>query len=329
MVKQIIISDYGVKIRYRNGVFIIESRNNREEINPIEIEQVIIATSGVWLSSKVVRKMIEYGIDLVFLDQRGYPLGRLYPPYINKTVYTRREQYLSHNDPRATYIVKEIVYAKIANQAGLLKRYYHITRISLLRDSYREIKAILEKIYSVEGVLEDIRDKLRQYEARAAQIYWSTYAELLPRDLGFESRDQDREDPVNISLNYGYGILYSECWKALVLAGLDPYAGYMHVDRSGKPVLVYDFIEQFRFIVDYVLVKLFRRGWKPVILNGFIEYGSRSKIILAINNFLDKTMTRRYGEKPLSLRQAIKKNAFQLASFLRNEAIYRGFIWEW
>jgi len=329
MVKSVIITDHGVRIRFRQGAFIIESRNGRQTLNPVEVEQVVIATGSVWLSSKVVRKMIEYGIDLVFLDSRGKPLGRVYPPYINKTVYTRREQYLAYHDPRSEYIVKEIVYAKIANQAGLLKRYYHNTRIIELRNAYEEIREILGKIHDVNGPLKDIRDQLRQYEARAAQIYWPSYALLLPRDLGFESRDQDGDDPVNIALNYGYGILYSECWKALVLAGLDPYAGYMHVDRSGKPVLVFDFIEQFRFIVDYTLLKLFRRGWRPELVNGFIEYGSRSKIIVAINEFLDHTTTQRYGEKPLTLRQAIKKNAFQLAGFLRNEQVYRGFIWEW
>ena len=132
-----------------------------------------------------------------------------------------------------------------------------------------------------------------------------------------------------MSLNYGYGILYSECWKALVLAGLDPYAGYMHVDRSGKPVLVFDFIEQYRFIVDYTLLKLFRRGWRPELVNGFIEYGSRAKIASQVIEFMEKNKTRRYGEQPLTLRQALKKNAFQLAGFLRGEQVFKGFVWEW
>jgi len=330
MGKTIIVCDYGVRIRYRRGVFIIVHKNGREELNPVEIEQVIIATSGVWLSSKVVRKMIEFGIDLVFLDSKGNPIGRVYPPFINKTVETRREQYSSISDYRGIYVMKEIVYAKIANQAGLLKRYYQNTRIPELKNAYMDIQSFLNQVYLINGSLDEIRDKLRSLEARAAQIYWSHYALLTPRELGFESRDQDGEDPVNMSLNYGYGVLYSECWKALVLAGLDPYAGYMHVDRSGKPTLVFDFIEQFRFIVDYTLLKLFRYGWKPQILNGFIEYSSRAKIASSITEFMEKERTMRFTEnKPLTLRQAIKKNAFQLAAFLRREEVFKGFVWEW
>jgi len=329
MVKSIIISDHGVRMRYRNGSLIIESRKGRETLNPVEIEQIIVMTGGVWLSSKVIRKIMEYGIDLVFMDSRGQPLGRVYPPFINKTVDTRREQYLSTMDVRGEHIVKTIVYAKIANQAGLLKRYYNTTRIDDLKSSIKELSNILNMVEEINQPLSEARDKYRQYEARAAQIYWSTYSLLVPRELGFNSRDQDSEDPVNMSLNYGYGILYNECWKALVLAGLDPYAGYLHVDKSGKPVLVFDFIEQFRFIVDYALLKLFRYGFKPEIVNGFIEYGSRAKIASAIINFLENEKTWRFGESPCSLRQALKKSAFQLAGFLRGEVLFKGFIWEW
>jgi len=328
--KTVVISDYGVRIRFRRGVFIVEHRGGREELNPLEVEQVVVATGGVWLSSKVVRKMIEYGVDLVFLDSKGRPIGRVYPPFINKTVETRREQYASIHDHRGVHVVREIVYAKIANQAGLLKRYYHNTRIPELKKAYEDMQAVLKQVYEVEGSLDELRDKLRLLEARAAQIYWPHYAMLLPRELGFESRDQDGEDPVNMSLNYGYGVLYSECWKALVLAGLDPYAGYMHVDRSGKPTLVFDFIEQFRFTVDYTLLKLFRYGWRPQVVNGFIEYSSRAKIATSVMEFLEKENTMRFSErKPLTLRQAIKRSAFQLAAFLRNEELFKGFIWEW
>ncbi|MGI6604033.1 MAG: CRISPR-associated endonuclease Cas1 [bacterium] len=52
--------------------------------------------------------------------------------------------------------------------------------------------------------------------------------------------------PTNACLNYGYGILYQQCETALILAGLDIFAGFLHVDRPGKTSLVYDFMEEFR-----------------------------------------------------------------------------------
>ncbi len=327
--KQVIVAGYGVKIRFRNGVFRIESKESVEELNPIDIEQVLIVSSGVSLSSKVVRKMIEYGIDLVFLDSRGLPIGRVYPVYINKTVDTRRAQYLAYYSGASIDIVKEIVYAKISNQAGLVKRYYYYTRDKLLRKDYEKLIDIRERVVDVNGDLNEVREVLRQLEAEAARIYWGSYASLVPRELGFEGRDQDSVDPVNMALNYGYGILYSECWKSLVLAGLDPYAGYLHVDRSGKPTLVFDYIEQFRFIVDYSILQLLRRKWKPMVNNGLLDYESRSRIIKAVNNFMDNQVSRACTGNPLTIRQVLKRKAFELASTLRGEMIYKGFIWEW
>lgn len=134
---------------------------------------------------------------------------------------------------------------------------------------------------------------------------------------------------MNTSLNYAYGILYGESWKALVLAGLDPYAGFMHTDRSGKPVLVFDFIEMFRFIADSTLLAMYRHGWKPRVLNGLLDYESRARIVESILKTLENTKTRYVDETPITLRQAMKKAALKLASFLRGESSFEGFLHGW
>src|SRR5204862_398077 len=68
-------------------------------------------------------------------------------------------------------------------------------------------------------------------------------------------------DPLNAALNYGYGILYAQVERALLLAGLDPYAGFLHADRPGKPSLVLDLIEEFRqAVVDRTLIGQVNRG---------------------------------------------------------------------
>lgn len=329
--KTLFLVGYGVRIGYRNGSFMIVDKESKKTISPLEIDQVIIASSGVLITSKAVRKMIEYGIDLVFLDSRGRPVGRVYPPFINRTVDTRRKQYMIYNTDRAVEIIRALIKAKALNQAGLLKRYYYITREKLLRDAVYEMRSIISDIEEYEGSFMDARDYFRTREALIARLYWDAVSAILPRDIDFNGRDYDSPDPFNISLNYGYGILYKECWSALVLAGLDPYAGYMHVDRSGRPVLVYDYIEQFRFIVDFVLLKIFRRGWRPEVSEGLLKHGSRAKIVEAITNFMDEARTTSInGSAPLTLRQAIKRKAFQLASYIRGEkTFYEGFVWDW
>jgi len=331
--KTLIISDYGVKLRFTNGVFIVEGKNMKEEYSPINIDQIIIATSGVSITSRAIRKIMLLGIDLVFLDSWGKPIGRLYPSYVNRTVETRRRQYEAFSTDKHYNIVYQLIYSKLSNQAGLLKRYYYITRLSIVKEGYNEILSIrdreLEQVFLNRGNIRDFNEEIMKIEAEAARIYWSVYSKLVPEKYSFDSRDQDSSDPVNVLLNYGYGVLYKDMWKALVLAGLDPYAGFLHVDRSGKPVLVYDFVEQFRFIVDLTVLRLIRRKWEPSIEGGLLSWNSRKHFLEALEKTMDTEKTTYYTNTPITLRQAMKKSAFQLASFLRDESVFKGFIWEW
>jgi CRISPR-associated protein Cas1 len=327
--KTLLLAGYGVRLRFRRGLLIVESKGEKREVPLVDLEQVVVATSGVWLSSKVVRKLVEHGVDLVFLDSRGMPVGRVYPPFINKTVETRRAQYASYGTSRALHVVREIVYGKIYNQASVLRRYYYNTRMEELREAYERILELANKARHLEASFEEARERLRLIEAEAARTYWPSYALLLPRDLGFQGRDQDAGDPVNTVLNYSYGVLYAESWRALVLAGLDPYAGYLHVDRSGRPVLAFDFVEMFRFAADLVALNLFRRGWRPKVESGLLDYESRRRVVEALNDYLENTKVTYIDEAPLSIRQAMKKAAYALASYLRGDGTFEAFTYRW
>jgi len=327
--KTLLISGYGVRLRFKKGLLIVESKNSKQEVPIADLEQVVITTSGVWLSSKVVRKLSEYGVDLVFLDSRGQPVGRVYPPFINKTVETRRSQYTSHGTSRAVYAMRELVYGKIYNQGSVLRKYYYNTRLDELREAFSKLSELAIRARHVDIPFDNAREELRKIEAEASRVYWPHYAILVPRDLGFEGRNQDSPDPVNTLLNYAYGILYSECWRALVLAGLDPYAGFLHVDRSGKPVLVFDFIEMFRFTADLTVLYLLRKGWRPSISNGLLNYESRRRVIDSLTDFLDNTKVQYIDESPVSLKQALKKTAYALASYLRGEGVFEAFTYRW
>ena len=64
-----------------------------------------------------------------------------------------------------------------------------------------------------------------------------------------------------MALNYGYGVLYGEVERACVLAGLDPYGGFLHVDRPGKLSLAFDLIEPFRpAVVDRAMLAMVVKG---------------------------------------------------------------------
>ncbi len=82
----------------------------------------------------------------------------------------------------------------------------------------------------------------------------------MPTRFRFDGRSRNpAKDEFNCLLNYGYGVLYSKIEKACIIAGLDPYIGFMHTDNYNKKSLVFDLIEPFRIYVDKTVVYLFSK----------------------------------------------------------------------
>ncbi len=329
--KTLIVAGYGVKIGVEKGLLVIRGRDGVEKVSLGDLDQVVIATSGVSISSRAIRAMLRNGVDLVFLDSRGMPVARLWLPYLTKTTLTRRAQYEAYLNGQGLRIAKSIVWSKLLNQAGYLKRLARLTGIIELRENAYEIEALGSEVNSVEGVLEEARAKLRNIEAQAARIYWSSIKLVLPEDIEFNGRDYDSEDPLNTSLNYLYAVAYSEAWRELVLAGLDPFAGYIHSDRSGKLSLVYDYVEMFRVsMVDSLLVKLYRTTtWRPRIEKGLMDAESRGKLIKEFYENMERKVKPKGLARSMTLRQALRHYAYQLARSLVEKNSYQGFIEKW
>ncbi len=329
--KTLIVAGYGIRIGVEKGLLVIRGRDGVQKISLGDLDQVVIATGGVSISSRAIRAMLRSGVDIVFLDSRGMPAARLWLPYLTKTTLTRRAQYEAYLDGRGLRIAKSIVWCKLLNQSGFLKRMARTTGLSELRDYAYNIEALTARINSIEGVLEEAREALRSIEAQAARIYWSSIALVLPEDIGFNGRDYDAGDVFNVSLNYLYAVAYTEAWRELVLAGLDPFAGYIHSDRSGKLSLVYDYIEMFRVsLVDHLLVKLYRSTqWRPRIEEGLMDAESRGRLIKEFYNNMERRVKPRELSRSMTLRQALRHYAYQLAQALRENTEYKGFIEKW
>jgi len=326
----LIVEGYGVRLGVRRRCLVIESRSGRKIVPLAEIDRVVLATSRISITTAALRMLARAGVDVVVLDSRGQPMTLLTPPWITRTVDTRRAQYLAYTEPStALSYAKSFAVAKICNQASYL-RYLARTlgERSLLEDAAR-IEEKASQVLSVEGPLEEARKSIMGIEGNAARIYWGAIATLIPRDLGFPGRDQDSCDPVNACLNYLYGMLYAECFRALTRFGLDPFAGFLHVDRSGKPVLVFDFVEMFRVsVVDSLLLKALREGFRPRLESCLLTADTRGRLIEMFSRWIERRCRERLGEVK-RLRDHISSHALKLGRALRNRASYSGFVEEW
>ena len=210
--------------------------------------------------------------------------------------------------------MRGMIEAKVRNQSSLLK--------SLAKNREdRELEEIAEHIFSLcaglpeGGDIDMSRNRLFGIEGEASREYFGALGTVLPEKAYSGKRTkQPPEDLFNALLSYGYGILYTEVEKACVLAGLDPYMGFMHTDRPGKPSMVLDLMEEFRQpVVDRAAISLVsKKVVKPdelkAVENGFyLDRSGRHKMVEAMSSRLSKIITYRnyrHSFSTLVLRQA-------------------------
>ncbi len=308
------------------------------EVPIIYLERVIIVDNSIALSSDVVRVCSEEGIPIYFMSNRGHAIASLYSAGLTGTVLTRRTQLLAYESERGVQAAKAMIAGKLENQSNLLRYiakyrketdavlYEELSLVTLeIRDALHEVAQLkAERI-------EDIREQLMSVEGRAAQKYWTAIGRIIPSDLNWPGREhRGATDPFNSLLNYGYGILYGRVEQALTLAGLDPYGGFLHADRPGKPSLVLDFVEEFRQpIVDRTVIGLVNKRFAvEQDEDARLLQETRNKLAEKIKERLDSTEV--YEKKRQTLRFILQNQARHLASFLRGERIpYEPFVAGW
>ena len=119
----------------------------------------------------------------------------------------------------------------------------------------------LQKIENLEGEsLDKIRARLNGIEGRYSKRYFTQIFGLLPEPIRPESRKNFKAyDGTNNIFNLAYEILSWKVHRALIKAKLEPYLGFLHSVQYGKPSLVCDFMELYRYLVDDFLIEYCRR----------------------------------------------------------------------
>lgn len=306
------------------------------ELPLFRVSEIIVTGGGVSISSDLIEECCERGIRLSFLTSGGRPFAMLSSPMLTATVLTRREQFAAYGDGRGLEFAKAVVRGKLGNQAALLKYFGKYLKeadpgaFERLTVAVRGIESGRRSIEDVKGErVDDARGSLLAIEGSAGRHYWNGVRGLLREHVPFETREhRGAPDAVNSALNYGYGILYSQVWGALMNAGLEPFGGFLHVDRPGKPSLVLDLIEEFRQpVVDRAVIAACTKGTKLETREGMLSDESRRAVAGAVLERLEGEVAFR-GRRQL-VKSVIQIQARNLASYLRGGEAYRSFAFKW
>lgn len=338
MLRHLIVETVGAFVGKHQGRLRVACQGKMlEQVPLLHLESVLLLGKGISFSTDAVAACAEAGIPVYMMNALGRPYGALYAAGLIGTVRTRRAQLLAYHDGRGLAVALALVSAKLQNQAGLLRYMAKYRKESdpvayeQIRFQMTELLVWADKVRVAEDTLDDARNPLMVLEAHAARHYWSGFAALLPATVPWEGRrGRAARDPVNSLLNYGYGVLYNEIERAIILAGLDPYAGFLHADRPGKYSLVLDLIEPFRApVVDRAILNYLNKGGTVERdVKGWLEPATRKAVAERVLDRLDRPTL--YDGQQVVMRHLVQQQARALASYLRGDtATFAPYITRW
>ncbi|MGD1875101.1 MAG: type I-D CRISPR-associated endonuclease Cas1d [Mastigocoleus sp.] len=224
----------------------------------LKIDGVVVLGRAT-VSPATISELLERHIPLTFLTSTGRYLGRL-EPELTKNLFIRKAQWkASGKSLQAIHLVKGFVRGKLKNYRHLLiRRQREFTDLDLSA-AITKIQEIITPINTTDNI-----DSLRGLEGAGSAVYFGCFDKLI-RNQEFEFKKRSRrppKNPVNSLLSFGYSLLRHDIQGAVNIVGFDPYLGYLHYDRYGRPSLALDLMEEFRpLVVDAMVLSILNREY--------------------------------------------------------------------
>mgnify|MGYP002624898482 CR=1 FL=1 len=212
----------------KNKQLVIQNKETHEESSvPIEdVGFVIIEHNQTYISVPLINKLAANNAAVVFCNEKHLPFSMNLPLDCNTIQNQLFAAQIEASLPVKKKCWKEVIEAKIKNQAKVLEKY--------------NINPIKLKEYAKDVKSGDTTNR----EALAAKLYW----DLLIDDVDWV-RTRFGEYPNNL-LNYGYAILRAAMARALIGSGLLPTFGIHHHNKYDAYALADDMMEPYRPYID-------------------------------------------------------------------------------
>jgi len=319
---QLVINTYGAYLRKSGNCFLVKREDKSFEVAVNKVNSILITTAA-YITTDAIKLAVDNNIDIVFLDAHGDPYGRVWHPKLGSTTLIRRRQLEIYDISEGLNLAKEWGLKKLDNQMDLLDRLRKTRDEKRLElDRYiEEIENSREQMKRLRGTIDARRQDMLGLEGRASRAYFEALSAIMPEKYRFSGRSRNpAKDEFNALLNYGYGVLYSLVEKACIIAGLDPYVGFLHTDSYNKMSLVFDIIEMFRIYIDETVVYLFTRRmvkdefFEPLEQGMGLSKDGKAALIEAINKSLDETIP--YRGRNVKTRNTIQMECHKIANGL-------------
>ena len=325
---QLIINTWGTYVHVKDELFEVTVPTDGEKKKHHFASQKvtsILLSKGAAISTDAIILAVKNNIDILVFEYDGVPVGRFWHSKPGSTSRIRKQQLDASLNSIGVGWIKSWLATKLENQVEFLKRLknHRPTNGELIQEKIDGILVLKSKIEKQEGdKIDAIDSSLRGFEGTAGRIYFQILSSLLTEKYQFAGRSfRPATDQFNAFLNYAYGVLYSRVEKVLVIAGLDPYVGFMHRDDYNMKSMVFDFIEPYRIYADEAVFKLFSAkkvndSHTDAITNGIsLNAEGKNLLMQSLMKFLEED-TIRYKGRNQTRMNAMQMDAHQFANSL-------------
>lgn len=340
--KAMYVNTPGVSVTKKGETVLIKEHNaTLAEVRIKDLHHLAIF-GPAYLSTALVQTLCERDIPVSYFSMGGWFYG-LTRGHGLTNVFTRIKQFSRADEAEQSLpLARLFVYGKIRNQRTLLMRNHVEPPTSALRALKHAASAALTAnchatLLGIEGAAAlvyfrhfggmikgpDEQDQIPGLEETPAD----TSAEPALFTFDFKTRNRrPPKDPVNALLSLAYSLLARDCTIASYAVGFDPYVGFYHQPRFGRPALALDVMEEFRPLIadSVVLTAINNRMLGPA---DFVRAGDavnlsaagRKRFLYAYEKRMSDTVTHPIFEYKVSYRRAIELQFRLLARTLTGE----------
>lgn len=227
--------------------------NNGQEMGrvPLHNFESIVSLGVRGASPALMGACADQNVTISFLSPSGRFLARVTGPE-HGNVLLRKKQYQVSEYPNESFpIARSFIVGKIFNSRWVVERTIRDHPMQVNTEWIHKVSSELNNQLHAARTAENL-EQLRGIEGTSAKLYFSIFNEMIlqqKESFYFEGRSRRPAlDRTNSLLSFSYSMLAVMCASALEAVGLDPYVGFMHMDRPGRRSLALDLMEELRSV---------------------------------------------------------------------------------
>jgi CRISPR-associated protein Cas1 len=254
-------------VRKDGGQLVIEEK--REKIAEVRLKDTsqVVLFGYCGMSTPALHECFRRNLPVTYLSYGGWFIGHSTGTG-HHNVQTRTAQYrASFTEQTCLNLAAGLIQAKIQNCRTLLRRNWKASEDTGDKAPSQLLGALKSDMQ--QAARADSVQTLLGVEGSAARRYFEHFVFMISPQKneeteGFDFSGRNRRppsDPVNALLSFAYAMLVREWTVALSAVGLDPYRGFYHQMRFGRPALSLDMMEPFRpLVADSTVITAINNG---------------------------------------------------------------------